>query len=66
MEHHHRIENYLKEKGTASPRRMAQALNLSRRTLGRHLVLMSRQGKIVRAGRTPTDPNATYQLSSSR
>ncbi len=58
-----RIVAFLKEKGPAMPKTMAEALKLPRRTVGRLLDALKDEGRVVRQGRNAFDRAAVYALA---
>ena len=55
-----RICAFLKENGPATPKAIAEALGLSRRTVGRLLDALKEEGRLTRQARGPYDRAAVY------
>lgn len=57
------LVEFLRGKGPATPRVIADAMGFNRRQLGRLLQGLVTEGTLRREGRSTTDPNVLYRLS---
>jgi uncharacterized membrane protein len=57
-----RVFEYIRQKGSATPKVLREALGLSRSTVTRVLSSLVEAGRLAREGDSPQDPSALYRL----